>query len=93
MISVIQLTGALLLVVSTVHSIHLPTDVVKVLRKRPRVTSSNARNVKPVFGDNWRLKLFIPLAIHLYNYYMNGADLANQKRLHLTIQRKHNVRT
>jgi hypothetical protein len=80
-------------VVSTVHSIHLPTDVVETLRRRPRVTSSNARNVKPIFGDSWRLKLFIPLAIHLYNHYMNGADLANQRRSHLTTQRKHNVRT
>jgi hypothetical protein len=88
-----RLTGAFPLVVSTVHSIHLPSDVIERNRRRPRVTSTNARNVGPIFGDNWRLKLFIPLAIDLYNHYMNGADLANQRRSHLTTQRKHNVRT
>jgi hypothetical protein len=88
-----KLTGALPLVISTVHSIHLPEDVVERLRRRPRVSSTNARNVGEVFGVAFRLKLFIPLAIDLYNHHMNGADVANQRRSHLTTQRKHNMRT
>jgi hypothetical protein len=78
---------------STVHSIHLSTDVIERLRRRPRVTSTNAKNVRDVFLYNARLNLFIPVAINAYNHHMNGADVANQRRKHLTTQRKHNLRT
>jgi hypothetical protein len=67
----------------TVHSIHLPTDVIEKLRRKPRVTFINAKNVRDVFLYNARLKLFIPLAINNYNYHINGTDMANQRRKHL----------
>jgi hypothetical protein len=70
--------------VSTVHSIHLSKDVVEHLRRRLRVIFSNARNVGSMFKNSFRLKLFIPLAIDLYNHHVNGADIANQRRSHLT---------
>jgi hypothetical protein len=85
--------GALLLVIFTVHSIYLLIDVVERLRRRSRVSFTNARNVGEVFGIAFRLKLFIPLVIDLYNYHMNGADVTNQRRSYLITQRKYNVRT
>jgi hypothetical protein len=56
------------------------------------VISTNAKNVRDVFLYNPRLNLFISLAIDAYNYHMNGADVANQRRKHLITQRKHNLR-
>jgi hypothetical protein len=76
----------------TVYFIHLLIDVIERLRRRPRVISTNAKNVRDVFLYNPRLNLFISLAIDAYNYHMNGADVANQRRKHLTTQRKHNLR-
>jgi len=84
----IRLTGVFL-VMSTVHSIHLPEDVIERLRRRPKATSTNAKNVREVFSYNVRLNLFIPVAIDAYNHHMNGVDVANQRRKHLTTQRKH----
>jgi hypothetical protein len=77
---------------STVHSIHLVKDVVKHFRRRPRVTFTNAKNVRDVFLYHPRLDLFIPLAIDNYNHHINEADVANQRRKHLITQRKHNLR-
>jgi hypothetical protein len=89
-----RLTGAPLrpIMMSTVHSIHLVEDVIERFRRRPRVTSTNAKNVRDVFLYHPRLDLFIPLAINDYNHHMNGADVANQRRKHLTTQRKHTLR-
>jgi hypothetical protein len=77
---------------TTMYSIHQPTDVIERNRRRPRVTSTNARNNHAIFGKDPRVPLHIPLAIDHYNHHMNGADVANQRRKHLTTQRKHNTR-
>lgn len=61
----------------TVYFIHQPTDVIKRNRRRPRVISTNARNNHAIFRKDPRVPLYIPLAIDHYNYYMNGADVAN----------------
>jgi hypothetical protein len=46
-----RLTGTPLpsIVMSTVHSIHLVEDGIERFRRRPRVTSTNAKNVRDVF--------------------------------------------
>ncbi len=67
----------ILLVILTVHSIYLPTNVVLYLRRRLKVIFSNTRNIRFIFEDNVRLKIFISLAIDLYNHYMNGVDVIN----------------
>ena len=63
------------------------------MRKRPKKTSTNAKIVRAVFGDEPRKLLYIPLAIDAYNHHMNGADIANQRRKYITTQRKHNIRS
>jgi hypothetical protein len=69
---------------TTVYSIHQPTDVIQRNRRRPRVTSTNARNNHAIFGKDSRVLLYIPLAIDNYNHHMNGADVANQRRKYFT---------
>jgi hypothetical protein len=62
-------------------------------RKRPKMTSTNARVVRAVFGDSPVKKLFIPLAIDAYNHHMNGVDITNQRRKYASTQRKRNIRS
>ena len=56
-------------------------------RRRPSPTSTNARIVRPVFGDAPFKKLQIPQAIDDYNHYMNGVDRSNQLRKNFTAHR------
>jgi hypothetical protein len=75
---------------TTAYSI---TQTIPRLRKRPALTSTNARIVRPVFGDAVRKWLDIPLAIDEYNHGMNGVDRANQIRRSYTVHRPQNYRT
>jgi hypothetical protein len=52
-------------------------DTVERLRKRPSPTSTNARIVRPVFGDLPAKWLRIPRAINDYNHFMNGVNRSN----------------
>jgi Transposase IS4 len=73
---------------STAHSLHRSKeDTIIRNRKRPKLTSTNARITRPIFGDLYRKELPIPRVIDDYNYYMNGVDLANQLRAWMTCSR------
>jgi hypothetical protein len=74
---------------TTAYSI---TQTIPRLRKRSAITSTNARIVRPVFGDAVRKWLDIPLAIDEYNHGMNGVDRANQVRQNYTVHRPQNYR-
>jgi Transposase IS4 len=67
-------------------------DTILRLRKRPSPTSTNARIVRPVFGDLPAKWLRIPCAIDDYNHYMNGVDRSNQLRRNFTIHRAYERR-
>ena len=58
-------------------------------RKRPALTSTNARTSRAVFGDEAVKELAIPDFIDLYNHYMNGVDVADQLRCYYNTQRVH----
>jgi hypothetical protein len=70
----------LVLGLSTVHTVDKSTDLVERDRKRPSKTSTNAAQVRPIFGDSHTKKLFIPNYIDDYNHHMGGVDIANQLR-------------
>jgi hypothetical protein len=62
-------------------------ETIPRLRKRPALTSTNARIVRPVFSDAVRKWLNILLAIDAYNHKMNGVNRANQLRQNYTVHR------
>jgi hypothetical protein len=78
---------------STVHCVHKPKeDTIQKSRKRLKKTSTNAKIVKAIFDDESKKLLYISLPIDNYNHYINGADIANQRRKYCSSQRKHNIR-
>lgn len=72
---------------TTAHSLHRAEDTISRDRKRPKLTSTNAKITRPIFGDYHRKALEIPGVIDDYNHHMNGVDLANQLRAWMTCQR------
>ena len=76
--------------ITTAYSLH---HLVKRLRNRPSITSTNAHIVRPVFGDLQRKELKIPYAIDEYNHHMNAVDRNNQLRKRMSVIRPYQRRT
>ena len=70
----------IVLSLSTIHTIHTANDFITRLRKRPAKTSTSARIVRCIFGDDATKALEIPVFIDDYNHQMGGVDIANQLR-------------
>lgn len=71
---------------STIHELKGNAWYITRHRRRPRETSTNARSVRAVFGNNARANLQIPRIIDDYNHCMNGVDLADQLRSYYCTQ-------
>ena len=70
----------IILALSIIYIIHTANDFITRLRKRPVKTSTSARIVRCIFGDDVTKALEIPLFIDDYNYQMGGVDITNQLR-------------
>jgi hypothetical protein len=68
------------------------TETVLRERKRPKQTSTSARIVRPIFGDEHRKRLYIPTVIDRYNHCMNGVDNVDQLRAEMTTNRPYETR-
>lgn len=77
--------------ITTAH--RFKDETVYVERKRASPTSTNARIVRPVFGDQAKKWLYIPKDIDDYNNNMNGVDRADHLRANLTCHRSFERRT
>lgn len=64
---------------TTIHVVSSENTVVRE-RKRPRLTSTNGRQVRAVFGDNPTKQLAISQIVDDYNFRMGGVDIADQLR-------------
>ena len=62
------------IVITTAHSIYRPEDKEKVLRYRPKPTSSNAAITRSVFKGQSTKYLDIPKPINDYNYGIGGVN-------------------
>jgi hypothetical protein len=69
-----------------------PSLTVTRSRRRPKRTSTNARNVWQVFDGQSRKDLPIPAMIDAYNYHMNGVDRANHLRANFSCHRPNSRR-
>lgn len=77
--------------ITTAHC--LKNEIIWRVRKRPSPTSTNARIVGPVVGNETSKRLPIPKAIDRYNHHMNGVERHNQLRKSLTVHLKYERRT
>jgi hypothetical protein len=55
------------------------------LRRRPRLTSTNAVKVRRVFDNETKKLLPIPKIIDDYNHHMGGVDIADQLRSYYSV--------
>ena len=53
-----------------------PGNMIKRLRKRPRVTNNNKNHVSKIWGDKGTVQIFIPTLI---DDWMGGVDLSDQR--------------
>jgi len=67
-------------IVRFLTTVHPWNEVTLSERRKPRTTSTNAANIRRVFGTSERKTLFIPTVVDDYNRHMNGVDLADQRR-------------
>ena len=68
--------NTLVFVVSTLHRID---DIVKNVRRKPRITQKNKAHVEKVWGKLGKIIIGIPKLIDDYNHWMGGVDLADQR--------------
>jgi hypothetical protein len=64
--------------VDMLTTVHDGYETVRRLRKRPRETQINSRNVRRVWGSDWGKTIHIPQVIDDYNNTMGAVDKAYQ---------------
>lgn len=65
--------------ITTVHQVG-PDHTVDLVRKRPRLPSTNGRRIREVFGETATNELAIPKPVDKFNFKMGGIDIADQLR-------------
>jgi len=68
--------NGMVFVTSTIHKVG---NIIKRMRKKPRITANNKKHVKQIWGDEGCVEIFIPTLIDDYNHWMGGVDLADQR--------------
>lgn len=74
------------IMLTTIHGLHGEEWLVEKLRRKPRETLANKKEVQALFGSNPRKGIAIPRAVNDYNCHMGGVDIADQLRQYYTVQ-------
>ena len=61
-----------------VSTCHYPTQLVTVVRRKPRITVSNRPFIDAVWGKEFEVPIKIPRVVNDYNFHMNGVDKVDQ---------------
>jgi hypothetical protein len=69
-LSLIWMDNNYVLLLTTIHQVKGVEDYVCRVRRRQGASSTNARLVRLIFGDNPTKRILIPIVIHMYNLFM-----------------------
>lgn len=79
-LALIWMDNNYVLLLTTIHKVKGAESYIWRSRRRPGVTSTNAKVVRPIFGGQHTRMLLIPVLIDMYNHFMGGVDIADQRR-------------
>ncbi|KAI5839376.1 hypothetical protein DFP73DRAFT_484026 [Morchella snyderi] len=64
---------------TTIHQVKRRDEYLWSVLRQPGPTSNNDKVVRPIFGDSNTGRLLIPVVINIYNYFMGGLDIPDQR--------------
>lgn len=79
-LALIWMDNNFVLLLITIHQLKGAHNYVPWRHRRPGISSINLNVVRPVFQDQHTRMLLIPVIIDMYNQYMSGVDIADQRR-------------
>lgn len=79
-LALIWMDNNYVLLLTTIYQVKGAENYILRLRRRPGITSTNAKVVRPVFNDIFICMILTPVIINMYNLYMGGVDIADQRR-------------
>lgn len=78
-LALIWMDNNYVLFLTTIHEVKGVENHILRSRHRPGITSTNTKIVRPIFGGNHTRMLLIPVLINMYNLFMGGVDIADQR--------------
>ncbi|KAI5839364.1 hypothetical protein DFP73DRAFT_465328, partial [Morchella snyderi] len=77
-LSLISINNNYVLLLTTIHQVKGLENYVWRILRRPGVSSTNARILRPIFGNFPAKRILMPIVIHIYNLHTGGIDIPDQ---------------